>query len=34
VIAWSVLPTRWQVTMAYMPFRSAAQGKTCVRTPI
>ena len=27
------LPTRWQVTMTYMPFRSAALGWTCVRTP-
>jgi hypothetical protein len=32
VMAWSVLPTRWQVTMTYMPFRSAALGRTCVQT--
>jgi hypothetical protein len=33
VTAWSVLPTRWQVTMASMPFRSAARGVICVRMP-
>jgi hypothetical protein len=26
VTAWSLLPARWQVTMAYMPLRSAARG--------
>jgi hypothetical protein len=33
VTAWSVLPARWQVTMTYMPFRSAARGMICVRFP-
>jgi hypothetical protein len=28
VMAWSVLQTRWQVTITYMPFRSAARDKT------
>src|SRR5919201_2565464 len=32
VTACSVLPTRWQVTMTYMPFRTAARGTICVFT--
>ena len=31
VMAWSLPPTRWQVTMTYMPLRSAARGTIRVR---